>query len=113
MASTTMEYQAAAAKALGEVGPVSATRSYAFKLDLHELYGRAFISWSLDPTYAIGANDAVLLYEGDTYYALSAVKTPTSSFDTGHAWGKGLIARYWAYDYATSSYKFLVVTPAT
>jgi hypothetical protein len=91
----------------------SATKDYPITVTIFEQFGRAFIGWSLDPNYAIGQNDTVYLFEGTNYSKSFSVKVPAGNFDTGHGWGSGLNAQYWAFSYATSSYKILVRTPNT
>jgi hypothetical protein len=75
---------------------------YSFKIFIHENFGRAFIGWMLHPNYAIGEDDRVQLREGSTFIGNFPVKTIVGAVDTGHVWGSGLNASYWAWNYGSS-----------
>jgi hypothetical protein len=99
--------------ALLQQQPVSATRTYPITVGLHELFGNAQLTWSLDPNYAIGDQDVVQLREGFKFIKNWPVTGHSGTVDTGHVWGSGLNASYWAWDYASKSWKQLVVSPNT
>ena len=99
---------------LESVAPQAATATYALTVSLFEKYGRAFISWQLDPNWAIGPDDCVQLREGSAGNNWK-VTTTSGEVDTGHVWGSSLNASYWSKCYYGSSagWRQLVVTPNT
>jgi hypothetical protein len=99
-------------KVLDQPQPVSATATYHFTVTLYEQFGRAFISWSVEPNYAIGQNDVVQLREGGAFYANWPVTGPSGAVDTGHVWGSGLNGSWWSWNYpGATGWRQLVVTP--
>lgn len=93
--------------------PRSAERSYSFKVSISERFGRAQISWSLDPNYAIGEKDCVQLREDNRWIKNWDVESPSGTVDTGRDWGTGLNASYWAWDYSINDWRQLVHTANT
>ncbi|HET6842114.1 MAG TPA: hypothetical protein VFK06_10560 [Candidatus Angelobacter sp.] len=92
--------------------PVSKTETYPITVTMYEQFGRAFIQWSLHPNYAIGAQDVVQLREGSTWVKNFDVTGTTGQVDTGHAWGSGLNASYWSWNYRGNvGWRQLVLTP--
>lgn len=107
------------AKAVQEVleatgNPQAATATYPITISIFEQFGRAFISWQLDPNCAIGAQDVVQLRENDKWINNWFVKTTSGEVDTGRTFGSNLNASYWSWSYGTASgWRQLVVTPNT
>ena len=93
----------------------SVRKDYPFTLIIFERFGRAFINWQLDPNYAIGPEDTVQLREGGKFMTNLRVNGTSGQWDTGHDYGSGLNASYWAWNYVTGSagWRQLVVTPDT
>lgn len=115
--SSTQELDAVAVEEiLSQPSPVTATVNFPLTITLFEQFGRAYISWSWDnPRYARGEKDLVQLREGNVFKG----NFPTTAgikgtVDTGHAWGSGLNAAYWAWNFSGGQgYKQLVETPNT
>ena len=95
--------------------PQATTATYPITISIFENFGRAFISWQLDPNYAIGNLDVVQLREGDKLIDNSPqIQTTSGQWDTGHDWGTGLNASYWSWNYGSADgYRKLAVTPNT
>jgi len=98
--------------------PVSAMKSYDFKL---EIYPReefktqyATVRWTLDPNYAVGSLDKVLLKEGGQLLSEMRV-LGSQTWGTNITWRTGLSASYVAWNYVTESSveRELVVTQST
>jgi hypothetical protein len=95
--------------------PQTATATYPITISIYENFGRAVISWQLDPNYAIGNEDVLQLREGAKLWTNSPkIQATSGQWDTGHDWGSGLNASYWAWAYGVASgYRQLAVTPNT
>jgi hypothetical protein len=97
---------------LTAASPQAATATYAFTVSIFERFGRAFISWQLDPNCAIGAQDVMQLRENDKFVANWDVKATSGEVDTGRTYGSYLNASYWSWSYGTTAgWRQLVVTP--
>jgi|GEM_PF-2296355 len=91
-----------------------ATRNYAFTVTIFERFGRTFIGWQLDSNYAVGSGSVVQLREGDRLIHNWPVTGTSGEVDTGHDWGTGLNASYWARNFSVAGdWRQLVVTPNT
>lgn len=99
--------------ALNNPPPQEATRNYPFTVRLFERFGRAFISWQLDPDYAMGPDDVVQLREDDRMVSNWKTVALAGEVDTGRSWGSGLNASYWSICYLSRRWRQLVVTPNT
>lgn len=100
--------------ALNNPPPQEATRNYPFTIGIFEKFGRTFISWRLDPNYAIGYGSVVQLREGSRLVNNWRVTGTSGEVDTGRNWGTGLNASYWAQNFAgANDWRQLVVTPNT
>lgn len=99
---------------LESVAPQASTATYAFTVSVFERFGRAFISWQLDPNWAIGAQDVVQLREDNQVIANWDVKASSGEVDTGRTFGSSLNASYWSWNYgAGAGWRQLVATPNT
>jgi hypothetical protein len=99
--------------ALSSRPPQSATRLYPFTITVSEKFGRAFISWQLDPNYAMGPGDVVQLREGERMIGNWRAMGLSGEVDTGRNWGSGLNASYWSRNYLAGDWRQLVVTQNT
>lgn len=111
----TLDANAVQAVLEPEGNPQTATATYPITISIYESFGRAVISWQLDPNYAIGNLDVVQLREGTQLWDNSPkIQTTSGQWDTGHDWGSGLNASYWSWNYGSEAgYRKLVVTPNT
>lgn len=98
---------------------VSATAELTVTVTLFERYGRAFIAWSIDRKFPIGARpqdnfiDVVQLREGATFIANFHVNSHTGEVDTGRGWGSGLNAAYIGWDSVEKNWVIVCKTPDT
>ncbi len=94
----------------------TATATYPITVTIYERFGYAWISWSLDPNYAIGENDCVLAIQVGTnppVHSNYPVNVPVGAVQTTQLWGSGLCAGYFSHDFPTNQWKRLVTTPST
>ncbi len=92
-----------------------AKRDYSFAIRIFEHAGTAHIAWSLDHNYAMGPEDVLQLRDGSRFLKNMRPSSLTGDWDTGHPYGSGLNASYWAWNYVGGSadWRQLVVTPNT
>lgn len=105
---------AAAVKAvLDSPSSRTATANYPITVTIYENLGKAFISWVLDPNYAIGQLDTVQIRGNGVFVANFPVTVHNGSVNTTQVWGTGWNASYWSMDYPSGLWRQLVSTPNT